>query len=457
MARALERHCLKQQQGGMVNNAPACTKDDLRILIDGLHFASATTKDYENAVVPTIMWHTFGRSSDLAFVKNSSLSVASGSVLLLLLIRAKTPEEQGLSLFPNQHNFATCLLQAIAMALVMQSSPTESLLELPMLHATADPLRLPTSSELCLVDVLEHCHDKDGDEETPRPPSSARLQAAAPLTIQAYVNSVVKLASERQRKAEPTVVLSSHSFRRGGTQHVSGDANVSPQSVFGRGCWNVTATNKAFAYVFSTTSEDMKVSKVLSGWMAYENINVASLTTFESLTRKRITDFTAILFLTSLGFQDWSLNIVNRVAGLLAATTIRHLPEYNSRHFNTPCAAKVQQCLFSLNINMSELLAWSVVLGQSHRVMDVGEARDDRTKFTRNEKFLNQQNVITSELLNSNLELLKRIAALGAAQSSRSNSPHGDTQMSHPAPVHQHRQTVRGKAAPMSASVVWFE
>ncbi|KAG3083691.1 hypothetical protein PI125_g19688 [Phytophthora idaei] len=31
MVQALERHCLKRVEGGMIKKAPACTKEDLRI------------------------------------------------------------------------------------------------------------------------------------------------------------------------------------------------------------------------------------------------------------------------------------------------------------------------------------------------------------------------------------------------------------------------------------------
>ncbi|OWZ15410.1 hypothetical protein PHMEG_00010948 [Phytophthora megakarya] len=47
MVQTLERRCLKRLEDGATKRAPACTKEDLRILIDGLYFvlpARRTTK-----------------------------------------------------------------------------------------------------------------------------------------------------------------------------------------------------------------------------------------------------------------------------------------------------------------------------------------------------------------------------------------------------------------------------
>ncbi|OWZ10766.1 hypothetical protein PHMEG_00016328 [Phytophthora megakarya] len=43
MAQTLERHCRKRFEGGASKRAPACTKEDLRILIDGLYFDAASS------------------------------------------------------------------------------------------------------------------------------------------------------------------------------------------------------------------------------------------------------------------------------------------------------------------------------------------------------------------------------------------------------------------------------
>ncbi|OWZ15905.1 hypothetical protein PHMEG_00010375, partial [Phytophthora megakarya] len=55
MAQTLERHCLKRIEGGMIKKAPACTKEDLRILMDGLYYDASSPKDYQDAALLALM------------------------------------------------------------------------------------------------------------------------------------------------------------------------------------------------------------------------------------------------------------------------------------------------------------------------------------------------------------------------------------------------------------------
>jgi hypothetical protein len=71
------RFFLKRQNGGMVKKAPACTKQDLCSLIDGLYYDAMSPKDYQDAALMLLMWCAFGCSSDLAFVRKSSLTVSA--------------------------------------------------------------------------------------------------------------------------------------------------------------------------------------------------------------------------------------------------------------------------------------------------------------------------------------------------------------------------------------------
>ncbi|KAE9010799.1 hypothetical protein PR003_g11160 [Phytophthora rubi] len=104
----LERHCLKRVEGGMVKKAPACTKGDLRIIMDGLYYDAGSPKDYQDAALLALMWYAFGRASDLGFVVKGNLSVSADDAVFVRLIRVKTAEEQGISLFPDKDNFIMC-------------------------------------------------------------------------------------------------------------------------------------------------------------------------------------------------------------------------------------------------------------------------------------------------------------------------------------------------------------
>ncbi|KAG2776656.1 hypothetical protein PC129_g12456 [Phytophthora cactorum] len=119
MGRILERHFLLRHRGGVVEKAPACTKNDLRSLVDGLYYDAVGETEDQDAALLVVMWYAFGRASDLTFIPMRNLSKAS--------------EEQGLSLFPDKDSFITCPVNAITMALAMQSFPVASLVHVAML------------------------------------------------------------------------------------------------------------------------------------------------------------------------------------------------------------------------------------------------------------------------------------------------------------------------------------
>ncbi|GMF60104.1 unnamed protein product [Phytophthora fragariaefolia] len=77
MGQTLERYCLKRVDGGMVKKAPACSNEDLRILMEGLYYGACSSKDYQDAALLALMWYAFGRASDLGFVVKGNLSVSA--------------------------------------------------------------------------------------------------------------------------------------------------------------------------------------------------------------------------------------------------------------------------------------------------------------------------------------------------------------------------------------------
>ncbi|OWY99314.1 hypothetical protein PHMEG_00029699 [Phytophthora megakarya] len=262
MVQTLERHCLKRLEGGATKRAPACTNEDLRILVDGLYFDGTSSKDYQDAALLELMWYAFGRASDLGFIAKNNLTVSADGVVFMRLIRVKTSEEQGISLFPDQASFVICPLHAIAMALVMQDTPRSP---------SRDEERPAARTDVPLAEALAD-YEGDDTETTAETSSEPRTKKRKPnddnMKIHAYVSRVVKPATEAQTRAKPTPNLPSHSFPRGGAQHANGDATLSVQWRVDRGSWNMTSTNKAFAYVLNTSSEDQKVARVLSGWNA---------------------------------------------------------------------------------------------------------------------------------------------------------------------------------------------
>ncbi|OWZ03265.1 LOW QUALITY PROTEIN: hypothetical protein PHMEG_00025039 [Phytophthora megakarya] len=313
MGRILMRHCMKRQQGGTVTKAPACTKADLHSLVNGLYFDATSSKE---CVSPLHHVVCIGRASGLAFIQKCNLSGSSGNVLFLRLIRAKTSEEQGLSLFPDKTSFTTCPLHAIGTALAMQTYPVSSVLDLEHLAKSEKSGESTVVDSIPLTEALLQCDDDTPSASTTSEPASQR-HPAAPLKMQSYVNRVLKVACSHQEKAGVSAVLSSHSFRRGGTQRANANSSLSPQWIFDRGSWKMTATNKAFAYVFNTTNEDRKVSKVLSDWKCDDNPSIPSLSGFDSGTASRIRGLMRLMFASSLELSDSNLTMDPQVAELL--------------------------------------------------------------------------------------------------------------------------------------------
>ncbi|KAE9282673.1 hypothetical protein PF008_g27594 [Phytophthora fragariae] len=76
MGQTLERYCLKRVEGGVVKKAPACMKEDLQILMDGLYYDAARPKDYQDGALLALMWYAFVRASDLGFLVKGNVSVS---------------------------------------------------------------------------------------------------------------------------------------------------------------------------------------------------------------------------------------------------------------------------------------------------------------------------------------------------------------------------------------------
>ncbi|KAG2844329.1 hypothetical protein PC113_g18414 [Phytophthora cactorum] len=271
MGQTLKRHCLKQVEGGMIKKAPACTKENLRILMDGLYYDATSPKDYHDVVCLWTSLRPWIRDQGQSFCECRWSGVRKAH-------QGETAEEQGLSLFPDRDSFITCPLHAIAMALVMQDSPCAQLLDHPHLAGGSEE-SVPVPADVPLAEALASCGD---DDVQSKPTQKKRKVPEDNMPIHAYVNRVVKSASAVQAKAKPTGYLTYHSFRRGGAQHANSDPLLSAQWSFDRGSWNMTATNKAFAYVFNTTSEDQKVARVLSGWDASKKPPVPTLSLSDS-------------------------------------------------------------------------------------------------------------------------------------------------------------------------------
>lgn len=402
------------------------------------------------------MWYAFGRASDLGYIQKCNLSVCSDNVLFLRFIRTKTSEEQGLSLIPDHESYVTCPLHAIGMALAMQTYPGEPLLDLPQLSSGDEEVPSSITEGIPLVEALLAPSEDNNRADVP---TQEQHQGPAALRIHAYVNRIVKSISKIQAKANPTSNLSSHSFRRGGAQHANSDATLTAQWIFARGSWNMTATNKAFAYVFNTTSEDQKVSRVLSGWKSSDAPRIPSIDIFDSSTRERITKPGKTLFASSICLNDRTFKLDNAVVDLLTASLIQYFPQVNERYPMSPYCSRVRACMYALNIRGPDIASWSTELARWSSQQNSERNMHHEEKLTQEMKLINHQNCVISELIKTNRELAGRVALLESRQDGRSNQDDAAgcslTHVQEATP--QRIPDPKGRSSPKTASSFWFE
>ncbi|OWZ09646.1 hypothetical protein PHMEG_00017615 [Phytophthora megakarya] len=170
----LDQHCMKGEAGMFVNKAPACTKKALRQMTEYLYSTAATAADYQDAAHLCLLWYRFERASDLKHLRKTDLSIGADDVFFVRFVRLKKSEEQGLSLFPD-NDFATYPLLTIALALIIELSPT---------HSTPRATLTPATPSLDLIDHPEPVAQQGASGE------QAKGVDALP-GIHSYVNRVL--------------------------------------------------------------------------------------------------------------------------------------------------------------------------------------------------------------------------------------------------------------------------
>ncbi|KAG3038214.1 hypothetical protein PC121_g23979 [Phytophthora cactorum] len=345
------------------------------------------------------------------------------------------------------------------MALVMQDSPCAQLLDHPHL-AGGSKESVPAPADVPLAEALASCGDDDIQNE---PTQKKRKVPEDNMKIHAYVNRVVKSASAVQAKAKPIGNLTSHSFRRGGAQDANSDPLLSAQWIFDRVSWNMTAANKAFAYGFNTTSEDQKVARVLSGWDASKKPPVPTLSWFDSASQQQALELGKLLFQPSIDTQDPEKKLNGRVAEVLVASLIQHFPEVLERYPMCLYAARMRECLMTLGLSRTQMLAWGSELQAKATRKDLEETEGDEEKLTREEKLINHQNRIIGELIAMNRALTDRVNLLehagGISQADISSTPPVNSLQTREvySESSTKSKTCGSKALPKGPAAIWFE
>ncbi|KUF77820.1 hypothetical protein AM587_10007462 [Phytophthora nicotianae] len=315
MGKTLDSFCLKRDGGGFVTKAPP--------------------------------------SSDLSMIKKRNISIDAADVFFLRLVRVKTSEAQGLSLFPDA-DFSTCPLLAVALALSVQAAPSPALID----NLPDQVLQTPTSlsPDVPLVELLNAPPSTSGLSMPVPPPSRA---GTAP-TVYAHVNRVLGRVC---LGAGVSAALTSHSFRRGGAQHANGCEKMTARWIFDRGSWNLSIPNKGFNYIFNTSREDHMIAKVLSGYKPSAAVHLQDLSSFDADTLDSIARFQRVLFAAC--YQLEAFNINRKVLDVLTACLVRHYPVLKDLNPKSPAVNRLETCVAHAGRTLADLLAWSAHLAKA--------------------------------------------------------------------------------------------
>ncbi|GMF32058.1 unnamed protein product [Phytophthora fragariaefolia] len=140
-----------------------------------LYTSACSESDYQDAALICLLWYLFGRASDLLMIRKRNISIDAAGVFFLRLVRVKTSEEQGLSLFPDA-DFATCPLLAVGLALVVQAAPSPALID--NLPDQAQLTSVTLSPDVPLVELLNARPETTGllaPAAAPRPSTDADM------------------------------------------------------------------------------------------------------------------------------------------------------------------------------------------------------------------------------------------------------------------------------------------
>jgi hypothetical protein len=267
----------------------------------------------------------------------------------------KSASSQGASLFHDPNDFSSCPIHTIAVAIGMQSSPSEFVIDhIPRDTSAVAP---PDLTSLALRELLEAQASGSSSGEADPEPAPTKNEAVSVPGIHAYVNRVLQKWSKicSENGVTLTKRLSSHSFRRGAAQLANGDCEISTPWIMDRGGWSLSSMSKAFNYIVSTTHEDQAVGKTLAGWGgAKAKARLPILAAFDPLVTRRIRRLQDILFSTAQGFKG-PLVLNDDVVEVLMAVVILRYDAMLKVAPNSPYITRVQNALSQLQMADTEL------------------------------------------------------------------------------------------------------
>ncbi|GMF47583.1 unnamed protein product [Phytophthora fragariaefolia] len=193
------------------------------------------------------------------------------------------------------------------------------------------------------------------------------------------------------------------------------------QWIFDRGAWNMTATNKAFAYVFNAPSEDHKVARVLSSRHPDQVVALLSLVSFDSDTQAKIRFVAVALFAASVGLETAQYNVNERILDTLMAYLLRHYPCVKKLNPDGLAIQPLEACAVEKGFTVNTLLSWSSHLACDPNTSSApkpGESQKPATDITQTPLFRHPAALI-EQLIEVNQKLDARMTTMEDAKYNR--------------------------------------
>ncbi|KAH9092238.1 hypothetical protein LEN26_018583 [Aphanomyces euteiches] len=170
----------------------------------------------------------------------------------------------------------------------------------------------------------------------------------------------------------------------------------------------MTATNKAFAYVFNTSNEDQNVARVLSSWHASASVMGPTLDALDAATRVEVLSLQESLFTACVGMQEKKYNINGEVATFLMGYLLCSCPMFKALCSTALLVVKIENAARLAHIDVEALTVWGTVL--RNRKMQPTDA-SEKANFN---KYAEQQTDMIEVLAEQNKRLLERIKLIEA-------------------------------------------
>ncbi|GMF26384.1 unnamed protein product [Phytophthora fragariaefolia] len=239
---------------------------------------------------------------------------------------------------------------------------------------------------------MDHPESMPDGQSSNEQPGPDKTSDGAP-GIHSYVNRILNKVAEHAGVSERST---SHSFRRGGAQYANG-AGMCVQWIFDRGARNMTAPNKAFAYVFNTPSEGRQVDRALSSRHPDQVVALLSLDSFDSDTQAKIRFVAEALFAASVGLETAQNNVNKRKLDTLMAYLLGHYPCVKKLNPDGLAIPRLEACAVEKGFTVNTLLSWSSHLACDPNTSSApkpGESQKPATDITQTSLFRHQAALI---------------------------------------------------------------